>query len=168
MLSTSPIWCLPLQHSSPCSSISERRLQSHQTARLKNWLTDSVTGLLLTVYDCLWNNARGRNKDTIPFVPHHWLLPASPAFSKPLDSSWQGTVLDVRACWVPLLVCWELKPPFYFLQTRSPYFSFSFSGQRRPTLATDRPWSQIPMVGAYSWGFSGHGTEAQIIADGSG
>ena len=26
----------------------------------------------------------------------------------------------------------EYKPPFYFPQTRSPYFSFSVSGQRRP------------------------------------
>ena len=39
---------------------------------------DSVSGLLTPVYDCLWNNARGRNQDLIAFVPHHWLLTLSP------------------------------------------------------------------------------------------
>ena len=47
MLNTSPIWCLPLHHLSPCSYTSERRLQSHQTARLHCWVTAASLGLSL-------------------------------------------------------------------------------------------------------------------------
>ena len=61
MLNISCIWCLPFQHPSPCSHVSERRPQSHQ-------MPDSVIGLLTPGYDCLWNDARGRNQDPITFV----------------------------------------------------------------------------------------------------
>ena len=40
MLNTSCIWCLPLEHPSPSSYVSERR-QSHWTARLNYWVTDA-------------------------------------------------------------------------------------------------------------------------------
>ena len=41
LLNTPPIWCLPLQHPSPCSYIWERRPQKHRTARLNYWVTDA-------------------------------------------------------------------------------------------------------------------------------
>ena len=45
------------------------------------------------------------------------------ALYKPLDSSWWGgTVLEAWVYCVPLSTGWGLKPPFYFLQTLSPYF----------------------------------------------
>ena len=44
---------------------------------------DSVSGLLSPVYDCLWNNPRGRNQDLITFAPHHWLLTSSPCRISP-------------------------------------------------------------------------------------
>ena len=45
-------------------------------------------------------------------------------FCKPTDSSWSrgGTALEAWAYCVSLSACWELKPPFYFLQTLSPHF----------------------------------------------
>ena len=42
----------------------------------------------------------------------------------------RAKVPEARAYCVPLSASWELKPPFYFPQTLSPYFSFSFDGQR--------------------------------------
>ena len=64
-------------------------------------------------------------------IANSWLQAL--ALIQPLDSSWIcGTVLEAWAYCVPLSAGWELKPPFYFLQTLSPYFLFSFSGQRRP------------------------------------
>ena len=56
--------------------------------------------------------------------PSLWAL----ALCEPLDSSWSGgggggaTVLEAQAYCVPLSTGWGLKPPFYFLQTLSPYF----------------------------------------------
>ena len=47
MLNTPLIWCLPLQHTSPCSYISERRLQSHWSARFNFWVT--VASLCLSL-----------------------------------------------------------------------------------------------------------------------
>ena len=41
--------------------MSERRPQSHQTAQCSY-------GLLMPVYDCLWNDARGRNHGPVTFV----------------------------------------------------------------------------------------------------
>ena len=76
MLNTSPIWCLPLQHPSPWS------YTYHKEGRRAAQLPDSITGLLTPVYDCLWNNARGRNQDPVSFGPHHWLLTASPYLIK--------------------------------------------------------------------------------------
>ena len=59
------------------------------------------------------------------------LSPLSLILCKLLDSLWSGgTVLEAWDYCVPLSAGWELKPPFYFLQTLSPYFSFSFGGQR--------------------------------------
>ena len=59
------------------------------------------------------------------------LSPLSLILYKPLDSSWSGgAVLEAWDHCVPLSAGRELKPPFYFLQTLSPYFSFSFDGQR--------------------------------------
>ena len=63
----------------------------------------------------------------------HLLLITNPslralALCEPLDSSWSGgggggaTVLEAQAYCVPLSTGWGLKPPFYFLQTLSPYF----------------------------------------------
>ena len=60
---------------------------------------------------------------------------------KPLDSLWnRGTALDAWACCVPLSANWELMPLFYFLQTLCPYFSFSFSWQRRPRFWPAKKW----------------------------
>ena len=61
----------------------------------------------MPAYQCLW-------QDPNTFVPHLWLLIAS---SHPLDSSWWGW--GWRAA---LSASWEIKPPFYYLQTLSPYF----------------------------------------------
>ena len=47
MLNTPSPWCLPLQQPSPHSSISERRLQSHLTARLTHWVTHASSWLSL-------------------------------------------------------------------------------------------------------------------------
>ena len=47
LLNTPPIWCLPLQHPSPCSYIWERRPQKHRTARLNYWVTDARLWLSL-------------------------------------------------------------------------------------------------------------------------
>ena len=43
---------------------------------------------------------------------------------KPIDSLWSrgGTVLEAWAYCISLSASWELKPPFYFLQTLSPHF----------------------------------------------
>ena len=43
-----------------------------------------------------------------------------------------GAVLSALTYCVPLSAGWELKPPFYFLQTLFPYFLFGFGGQRKP------------------------------------
>ena len=56
---------------------------------------------------------------------------------KPLDSSWSGW--GAHSSWGMGLLCfpfrgWELKPPFYFLQTPFLYVLFGFSGQRKPRL----------------------------------
>ena len=48
-LNTFPIWCLSLQHPSPCRYISERRKEGCRATEL----SDSITGLLMPVYDCL-------------------------------------------------------------------------------------------------------------------
>ena len=61
MLNTSSIWCLPLQQHSLVVTCQEEGLRA---ARLPG----VVTGLLMPVYDCLWNDARGRNQDPITFV----------------------------------------------------------------------------------------------------
>ena len=50
-LSTSPIWCLPLQ-----CYISERSSQSHRTAILNYWVTD--TSLWLSLKQCKRNKSR--------------------------------------------------------------------------------------------------------------
>ena len=71
MLNTSPTCYLPLKYPSPCSYTSERRPWGPK-------LPDSITGSLMPVYDCLWNNARGRDQDPITFVPPHHLMTASP------------------------------------------------------------------------------------------
>ena len=122
-LNTFPIWCLSLQHPSPCSYVSERRKEGCRATKL----SDSVSGLLMPVYDCLWSNARGRNQVPTIFVFHHWPLAASPCliYSPRLlmewgHSSWSMSLLCFNLCWLS-------KPPFYFLQTLSLYvFLFCF------------------------------------------
>ena len=127
MLNTSSIWCLPLQHPSPCY-ISERRRQSQGTARLNYWVTDA--SLWLSLKQC----KRKKVKILSPLflITNTWL--GALMLYKSLDSSWSGdTVLEAWVYCVVLSAGWELKPPFYFLQTLSPYFCvFGFSGQRRP------------------------------------
>ena len=58
----------PRQHPSPWSYTYQKE------GRRATQLPDSITGLLTPVYDCLGNNARGRNHDPISFCPHRWLL----------------------------------------------------------------------------------------------
>ena len=55
MLNTSCVWYLSLQHPSPCNYISERRLKSHQMARINHWVTDS--SLWLSLKQCKRKNS---------------------------------------------------------------------------------------------------------------
>ena len=55
MLNTSCVWYLSLQHPSPCNYISERRLKSHQMARINHWVTDS--SLRLSLKQCKRKNS---------------------------------------------------------------------------------------------------------------
>ena len=62
---------------------------------------------------------------TLLLITDSWLQAF--ALCKPLDGSWVGggraggTVLGAWAYCVPLSSGWELKSPFYFLHTLSPY-----------------------------------------------
>ena len=47
LLNSPLIWSSPFRRPSPCSYTSERRLQSHQTARLHCWVTAASLGLSL-------------------------------------------------------------------------------------------------------------------------
>ena len=69
MLNTSPIWCL--QHPSPCSYMSERRPQSHQTARCSYWVTDA--SLWLSLKRC----KRKKSRSCHLLLSHHRLLTGS-------------------------------------------------------------------------------------------
>ena len=95
--------------------------------------SDSIAGLVMPAYDCLWNNGRGRNQDANTFAPSHRLLIGSPYLSPqtPLGGT-VGTVLEAWTYCVPLSTSWELQSPFYFLQTLSPYFLLGFGGRRKP------------------------------------
>ena len=111
MLNTPPIWCLPLQHPSPCSYTSEK---SQGATKLQ----DSITGLLtwfMTVFETM-QEQEIKVLSPLFLITDCWLL----ALHKPLDSTWSwGTVIEAWLYCVPLSANWELKPPFYFLQTMS-------------------------------------------------
>ena len=96
MLNTSCIWCSPWQHPSHCSYTSERGPQSHGTASLRCWVTDTSQD------DCLWNNTRGRNPDPNTFVPHLIEAPRLPM----VGEAW--------AYCVPLSTGWEFEATFLF------------------------------------------------------
>ena len=106
-LNTSWIWCLPLQHPSPCSYIRKKAAEplNRQTQPLGYWRQS------LKLHE-------RRNRDPITLVPHHWLLTASPHLIWGLRLFIEGgTVLEAWAGCVPLSA--SLKPPFYFLQILS-------------------------------------------------
>ena len=54
----------------------------HKEGHRATELPDSITGLLMPAYGCLWNNTRGRNQDPLTFIPHQWLLTASPCLTQ--------------------------------------------------------------------------------------
>ena len=61
-------------------------------------LLHSITGLLMPAYDCLWNNARGRNQDPNTLVLHHQLLTS--ILYKLLDAAWRwGRYGSVESKW---------------------------------------------------------------------
>ena len=155
MSDTSCIWCLPLQQPSPCSYISESRPQRHPTARLDSWVTDS--SLRLSLKQCKREKSRSY---------HLWFSSPTPECKPsctPLDSSREGpSSCSTSLPCSPLR--WLRKPPFYFLQTLSPYFSSGFSGQRRPRVwpaTRPRPlqhprFSVVPWLSAFRLGRTKH------------
>ena len=111
VLNTPPIWCLPLQHPSPCSYISEKSQRATE-------LQDSITGLLtwfMSVFDTM-------QEEEIKIISPLFLITdcCLLALYKSLDSTWSwGTVVEAWVYCVLLSTDWELKPPLYFLQTMS-------------------------------------------------
>ena len=107
------------------------------------------TQLRVTVTS-LWLFLKGEKRKKIKIltpllITSSWLWVL--ILSKPLDSSWsQSTVLEVWAYCLPIYASWELKPPFYYLQTLSPYFLFGFGRQRNP-----RFWPASGGVGHQQW-----------------
>ena len=81
-LNTFPIWCLSLQHPSPCSYVLERRKEGCRATKL----SDSVSGLLMPVYDCLWNKEGIKILSPLFLITESWLWAL--ALYKPLDSLW--------------------------------------------------------------------------------
>ena len=65
-------------------------------------------------------------------VGHDWSDLAAAADPSLWPGGGGGAVLSALTYCVPLSAGWELKPPFYFLQTLFPYFLFGFGGQRKP------------------------------------
>ena len=102
-----------------------------------------MTGLLIPAYECLWNKARGRNKDPNTFAPHHRLLMANPhLISAPRLLMGWGTVLEAWVYCIPLSTGWISN---YFSITSKlclRIFLFDFSVQRKPRfcLATHSNW----------------------------
>ena len=104
---------------------------SESWTQLSNWSQLNWKPL----YDYLWNNAKGRHRDPLTFVPHYWPWLQILALYKPLESSW-GKERCGHSSWVLSPLCsplrWELHPLFYFLQTLSPYFFvFGFQWSER-------------------------------------
>ena len=115
MLNTACIWCLPLQHSSPYSSLFFLHVRKKSTQSLK--CQTQLLGYwpqLMTIFETI---QEGEIKILTPlsFITSSWVW----AFilHKLLDSSWSGrdTVLETWAYCVPVLpgwaAGWELKPP---------------------------------------------------------
>ena len=121
MLNTPPNWCLCLQHPSPCSYISEKSQRATE-------LQDSIIGLLtwfMTVFETM-QEEESKIISPLFLITDCWLL----ALHKPLDSTWTwGTLIEAWVYCVPLSTDWELKPPFYFLQTMSHSASVGREGQ---------------------------------------
>ena len=94
----------------------------------------------MPVYDCLWNNARGKIKILSPLVliTDTWL--GALMLYKLLDSSWgRGTVLEAWVYCVPL--CWlRVKATFLFPPNSvSVFFCICFSEDKAKTLASGTP-----------------------------
>ena len=92
----------------------ESRPQSHWTARLNYWVTDTSSWLSETM-----QRKESRSYHVCSSSPTSAWEPFLVQGPRLLMEG--GTVLEAWAC-VPLSFSWELKPPFYFLQTLSMYF----------------------------------------------
>ena len=80
---------------------------------------DSIT---TPVYDCLWNNARGRTQDTIILAPHHLLLTASP-YRLPGGPSGKGKWKSLSRVWL-FATPWAIQSMEF---SRPEYWSGSLS-----------------------------------------
>ena len=117
-----------LQNPSPCSYISERRPQSHWTARLNYWVTE--TSLWLSLKQCKRKKSRSCHlcspSLTPDCEPSSYISPQTP------HGGGRATVLAAWVYCVPFSASWEFRSLFYFLQTLSPDFLFGFTWQRKP------------------------------------
>ena len=102
MLNTSSVWCLCLQHPSPCTYISGRRPQRHRTARVRSWVIDFSLWLSLTKYTRkkarsyrLCSSSPTPDCESLPYIspwtPHGWGVG---------HSSWGMTLLSSPLCWL--------------------------------------------------------------------
>ena len=98
MLNTPCICCLPLQHP---SLVVTYQKEGHRATELPY----STAALLMPIYDCLWNNARGRNQDPNTFVPHPWFLTVNRHLIKVPRLLW-------RVPWRPRFNPWVRKSPW--------------------------------------------------------
>ena len=128
MVNSSCIWCLPLQQPSPHRYISERKLRSHQTARLNCWVTEA--SLWLSLEQCKRKKWSSYHLSSSSLTPDCELS----AYISPLMEQGRATVLAAWVYCVPFSASWEFRSLFYFLQTLSPYFLFGFGGQRKPRI----------------------------------
>ena len=124
MLNISPTWCLPLQHSSPCTYISERRPQSHPNCQgqlLGYWLKP------MTIFEKMHEE---EIKIVYPLflITDSWLwapvLCKVPQTLRGAGDAEGGSTQFFRhePTVFPSLLAWEYKPPSDFLQTLSLYF----------------------------------------------
>ena len=143
LLNTSPIWCLPLQHSSPCKDISERRQQSHpncQSQLLGYWLQ------FMTVFGKM-HEEEIEILSTLFFITDTWLWAL--ALYKPLDSSWVGGK-GVHSPWGMTLlcfpVCWLVSPS----NSVSLFFIWLHWAEKAKILASNNS-SSWPLSVALPW-----------------
>ena len=107
---------------SPCY-ISERRPQTHRTSRLNHWATD--TSLWWFLKECKRKKTRSYHLGSSSLTPD--CEPSSYKNPRLLGVRRGDTVLEAWTYFISFSANWELKPPFYYLQTLSPYTFFQWA-----------------------------------------